>query len=109
MNWFIPTGHDNSTLKEEIKILLARDLWHYVPELEWIKDFLVKHIEHELSHLTSQRSDVLSYHLLYVMSWLFNHYFIYCHTKFPSGNPKVCKSPDHCLLSHYVKLVFNYK
>ena len=46
MNWFIPTVHDNSTVKEKIKILLARDLWHYVPELKWMKDVLVKHIEH---------------------------------------------------------------
>ena len=46
MNWFIPTVHDDSTVKEKIKILLARDLWHYVPELKWMKDVLVKHIEH---------------------------------------------------------------
>ena len=67
MNWFIPTIHDQSTLKEEIKILLARDLCHYVPELKWMKDLVVKHIEHEFSDLTSQRSDVVSCHLLYIM------------------------------------------
>ena len=55
MNWFIPTIHDESTLKEEIKILLVRDLCHYVPELKWMKDLLVKHIEHEFSDLTSQK------------------------------------------------------
>ena len=78
MNWFIPTIHDESTLKGEIKILLARDLCHYVPELKWMKDILVKHIEHEFSDLTSQRSDVVNCHLLYIMSRLFSHYFICC-------------------------------
>ena len=34
MNWFIPTIHDESTLKEEIKILLAQDLCHYVLQLK---------------------------------------------------------------------------
>ena len=67
MNWLIPTIHDESTLKEEIKILLERDLCHYVPELKWMKDLVVKHIEHEFSDLSSQRSDVVSCHLLYNM------------------------------------------
>ena len=64
MNWFIPAINDESTLKEEINILLARDLCHYVPELKWIKDLIAKHTEHEFSNFTSQRSDVVSYHLL---------------------------------------------
>ena len=106
MNWVIPTMHDESTLKEEIKILLARDLCHYVPELKWMKDLLVKHIEHEFSDLTTQRSDVVSYHLLYIVSWLFSHYFICFQTKFPSGNPKVFKSLNHYLLSPLCKISF---
>ena len=70
-----------------------------------MKDLLVKHIEHKFCDLTTQRSDVVSYHLLYIVSWLFSHYFICFHTKFPSGNPKVLSPSTIICYSHYVKLV----
>ena len=102
MNWFIPAIHDESTMKEEIKILLARDLCHYVPKLKWMKDLLAKHIEHEFSDFTSQRSNVVSYHLLDGYSVI----ILCCDTKIPSGNPNVFKFCSHYLLSLLYKISF---
>ena len=61
IQWFVPTESDEAFLKNEIKVLVARDLYKYIKELKWIKPFLINHITHEYSHLTSQKSDVVRF------------------------------------------------
>ena len=106
MNWFIPAIHDESTMKEEIKILLARDLCHYVPKLKWMKDLLAKHIEHEFSDFTSQRSNVVSYHLLDGYSVIILYVAI---QKSHQVTQTFLSSAAIICYPYYIKLVFNYK
>ena len=93
MNWFIPA-------------LLARDLCHYVPKLKWMKDLLAKHIEHEFSDFTSQRSNVVSYHLLDGYSVIILYAAI---QKSHQVTQTFLSSAAIICYPYYIKLVFNYK
>ena len=56
----LPNKVDEAHLKEEITILVARDLVRYVEDLVWMKKYVNYHIKHEYSDKTSQISDIVS-------------------------------------------------
>ena len=56
---FFPTKQDQQSLREEFKVLMARDLTKNLPELEWMKEYFPKYISHKYDNLVTQKSEVV--------------------------------------------------
>ena len=57
---YFPNHDDEVKIQEEIKILVPRDLTHYVEDLHWAKKFIPKHIKHAYSLDTQKKSEIVS-------------------------------------------------
>ena len=51
---------DEFALREEVKILVSRELVKYFKELAWMKTFVISHISHEYISETKKKSEVIS-------------------------------------------------
>lgn len=58
---FLPNDDEISAYKDSLKILLGRDIQHYMSEFQWMRHCLSKNIPHNLSHVMSKKSNI---HLL---------------------------------------------
>ena len=59
-NNFSPSEMDEFALREEVKILVSRELVKYFKELAWMKTFVISHISHEYISETKKKSEVIS-------------------------------------------------
>ena len=59
-NNFPPSEMDEFALREEVKILVSRELVKYFKELAWMKTFVISHISHEYISETKKKSEVIS-------------------------------------------------
>ena len=59
-NNFLPSEMDEFALREEVKILVSRELVKYFKELAWMKTFVISHISHEYISETKKKSEVIS-------------------------------------------------
>ena len=57
---FLPSKMDAISLREEVKILVWRELIKYFEELIWMKKFVISHIPHEYKNETKKKSEVVS-------------------------------------------------
>ena len=59
-NNFSPSEMDEFALREEVKILVSRELVKYFKQLAWMKTFVISHISHEYISETKKKSEVVS-------------------------------------------------
>ena len=59
-NNFLPSEMDEFALREEVKILVSRELVKYFKQLAWMKTFVISHISHEYISETKKKSEVVS-------------------------------------------------
>jgi len=59
ITYFLPTAQEETTLKEEMKILLLREIVKYFDELSFMKKYVNNHIKHQYSELTTKISEVI--------------------------------------------------
>lgn len=64
MTHFLPTTDDEASFREEVKVLVSRELIKYFPELSWMKKFVINHIFHEHSKEAKEKSEVVCICLL---------------------------------------------
>ena len=58
---FLPSEMDEFSLREQVKILVSRELIiKYFEELAWMKKFVISHIPHEYKNETKKKSEVVS-------------------------------------------------
>ena len=58
---YVPNKMDEQSLKEELKIMIARDLAEYIDELKWMKDFTPEVITHKYMNETKTVSETVRF------------------------------------------------
>ena len=57
---FLPSEMDEFSLREQVKILVSRELIKYFEELAWMKNFVISHFPHEYKNETKKKSEVVT-------------------------------------------------
>lgn len=62
---FLPSIEDNHHLRSEFKIIVGRVIKNHVKEMDWLENVIPDHIPHENSKLMKQKSEIVSYCMIY--------------------------------------------
>ena len=56
---FFPSKEDDASLRQEFKILVARDLMKYYEDMKWMKNFAPKYISHKYDEEVLRKSEII--------------------------------------------------